>query len=135
MALIGKKFSGNKNKNLIDSFKHAYEGIVYAVIKEKNMHIHVSVAILVIVCGMIFQLSYAEWLACLILIALVISLEMINTAVEAVVDLITTKEDPLAKVAKDTAAGAVLVSAIVAAFIGLVIFVPKIFDYLISIGM
>lgn len=132
MGLFGKKFEANKNKTLKDSFFHAYEGIVYAVTKERNMHIHISMAILVIVFGAIFRISYVEWLVCLVLIALVIYLELVNTSIEAVVDMITTKEDPVAKLAKDTAAGAVLVGSIIAAFIGLVIFLPKIFEFIVG---
>ena len=94
------------------------------------MHIHIIMALLVILGGAIFQISYEEWLVCLTLIALVISLELLNTAVESVVDLITTNDNPLAKVAKDSAAGAVLVSAIISAVIGVVIFLPKILDFI-----
>lgn len=133
MKFLGKKYEGNKNKTLKDSFKHAYEGILYAVTKERNMHIHVSVATIVLIAGALFSINYAEWLICLVLIALVLSLEMVNTAIEAVVDMITTKEDPKAKVAKDAAAGAVLVSSVVAAFIGIIIFLPKIFDFLMNL--
>ena len=133
MGLLGKKFKANKNKTIKDSFIHAYEGINYTVTKERNMHIHVSIASLVVVSGAIFRISYIEWLICLALIALVMSLELINTAVEAVVDMITTKEDHMAKVAKDAAAGAVLISSIISAIIGLVIFLPKIFEFLMNL--
>lgn len=133
MGSLDKKFVQKKNKNIKDSFKHAYEGIIYASSKERNMHIHLSFAVLVVIAGSIFQISYEEWLVCLILIALVISLELVNTAIESVVDMITTKDNPLAKVAKDTSAGAVLVSAFVAAFIGLIIFLPKIFYFIFNL--
>lgn len=134
MGLLDRKYKVKKNKNLYESFRHAYEGIIYVITRERNMHIHVSVATLVIIAGVLFQISYAEWLACLILIGSVLSLEMINTAIESVVDLITTNENPIAKVAKDASAGAVLIMAIISAFIGVVIFLPKIFDFLINIG-
>ena len=124
------KYINKKNKSLKVSFYHAYEGICYTVIRERNMHIHIIMALLVILGGAIFQISYEEWLVCLTLIALVISLELLNTAVESVVDLITTNDNPLAKVAKDSAAGAVLVSAIISAVIGVVIFLPKILDFI-----
>ncbi len=129
-----KKYDNKKNKTLKDSFLHAYEGIVYAMMKERNMHIHITMALLVIVFGIILELSYVEWLICLILIALVISLELINTSIEAVVDLVTTNDSALAKIAKDSAAGAVLFTSIVAAFIGVVIFLPKIINFIINIG-
>lgn len=67
-----------------------------------------------------------EWCICLTLFGLVIALELVNTAIESVVDLVTTERKPLAKTAKDTAAGAVLVAAIMAAIVGLIIFVPRI---------
>lgn len=129
-----KKYDNKKNKTLKDSFLHAYEGIVYAMMKERNMHIHITMALLVIVFGIILELSYVEWLICLILIALVISLELINTSIEAVVDLVTTNDSALAKIAKDSAAGAVLFTSIIAAFIGLVIFLPKVINFIINIG-
>lgn len=133
MGLLDKKHKVNKNKTLADSFYHAYEGIKYSVVQERNLHIHLIFTVLVIVFGCLFSISYVEWLICLVLIALVISLELINTAIESVVDLVTTKENPIAKVAKDTASGAVLVSAFISAFIGLIIFVPKIFDFLVNL--
>ena len=133
MALSGKNHIVEKNKTFRDSFRHAYEGIIYALIREKNMHVHVTMGLLVIVSGVIFNISYIEWLICLIFISLVICMELINTAIEAVVDMITTKENKLAKVAKDTSAGAVLVVSIFAAFVGLVIFIPKVIYFLMNL--
>lgn len=89
------------------------------------MKIHVAVTLLVISAGFILGLSVTEWCICLGLFGLVMALELVNTAVEAVVDLVTAERHPLAKIAKDTAAGAVLIAAIMAAVIGLLIFVPK----------
>lgn len=89
------------------------------------MKIHVAVTLLVIIAGFILGLSVTEWCICLGLFGLVMALELVNTAVEAVVDLVTAERHPLAKIAKDTAAGAVLIAAIMAAVIGLLIFVPK----------
>lgn len=85
---------------------------------------------LVIAAGLVLHLSVTEWCICLVLFGLILSLELVNTAVESVVDLVTEERKPLAKVAKDTAAGAVLISAIMAAIIGCVIFVPKILDFI-----
>ena len=115
-------------KRLIKSFKYAIEGIIYAFKYEQNIIVHTIAMILVIVLGIILKLSYFEWLICLILFGLVIATEMINTSIEAVVDLACPKIDPLAKIAKDTASGAVLVFAITAAISGLIIFIPKIID-------
>lgn len=88
--------------------------------------IHYSALGLVVVFGITLNISITEWCICLILCALVISLEMVNTAVEAVVDLVTRDQKRRAKLAKDTAAGAVLIAAVTAAVIGGIIFLPKI---------
>jgi diacylglycerol kinase len=89
------------------------------------MKIHCLAAALVVIAGVLLGISKEEWIACLLLFGLVMSLELVNTAVESIVDLVTTDRKPLAKKAKDTAAGAVLIAAIFAAVIGLLIFVPK----------
>ena len=83
--------------------------------------------IIVIICGIIFKISKIEWFICFILIAGVISTELINTAIENTVDLITQEKNPKAKIAKDIAAGAVLIWAIFATIIGGMIFIPKMF--------
>ena len=89
------------------------------------MKIHRTVTLLVVIAGLILGLSVTEWCICLVLFGLVMALELVNTAVEAVVDMVTEEFHPLAKIAKDTAAGAVLIAAIMAAIVGLIIFVPK----------
>ena len=86
--------------------------------------------ILVIILGIALKISISEWLICLILFGLVIATEMINTSIEATVDLACNKKDPLAKIAKDTASGAVLIFAITAAISGIIIFLPKIMELL-----
>ena len=88
------------------------------------MKIHCIMAVLVVIAGIILKLSQVEWCICLGLFGLVMALELVNTAVESVVDLVTSEYKPLAKIAKDTA-GAVLIAAIMAAIAGLIIFVPK----------
>ena len=113
-------------KRLINSFKYAFEGIYTGLKTERNMKIHFIIVILVIIFGIILKISKMEWIICIILFAFVISLELINTAIENTVDLITQEKNPKAKIAKDVAAGAVLISAIASAIIGLIIFVPKI---------
>lgn len=113
-------------KRLINSFKYAFEGIYTGLKEEKNMKIHFGIMILVIIFGIILKISKIEWIICVILFGLVISLELMNTAIENTVDLITQEKNPKAKIAKDVAAGAVLVAAIVSVIIGLMIFVPKV---------
>lgn len=119
-----------KKNPLYKSFGYAFEGIFTGIRKERNMKIHCFVMICVIVSGCLFRISTLEWCICFILFGLILSLELVNTAVEAVVDLVTEEKKPLAKIAKDTAAGAVLVAAIMAAAAGLVIFIPKVWETL-----
>ena len=94
------------------------------------MKIHCLAIIAVTCAGTLFRITPVEWCICLLLFALVASLELVNTAVEAAVDLATEERKPLAKIAKDTAAGAVLFSAIVSVVIGLVIFLPYVLELL-----
>ena len=109
------------------SFKYASEGIISTIKEERNMFIHFLIAIIVVITGIYVRLSLNEWLICLLLFALVFSLELINTAIENTVDLVTTKKNKKAKLAKDAAAGAVLIAAIFASIIGIIIFLPKFF--------
>lgn len=115
----------NKKGSLLKSFGHAFCGL-FKGLGERNMKIHLAATALVLVFGFVLSISTVEWLICILCIALVISAELINTAVETVVDMIVGEErTPAAKKAKDIAAGAVLVTAIGAAAAGIVIFLPK----------
>lgn len=123
-----KQISNAKPKGIRQfwtSLGHAIDGIIYAFTVEQNMFLHTMVMIIVIGCGIFFEISVVEWLFCLIMFGLVLATELINTSIEAVVDLITKDYHVLAKVAKDTAAGAVLVFALTAAAGGMIIFLPK----------
>ena len=115
----------DKKGKLSKSFRYAFEGIFTCIRHERNMKIHCVMAVLVVIGGFVLHISQIEWFICLILFGLVMSLEMVNTAIEATVDLVTQERTPLAKKAKDVAAGAVLISAIMAAIIGCIIFIPK----------
>ncbi len=115
-----------KTKKLINSFKYAIEGIISSFRTEQNMKIHVFIMIVVIILGIILKLSALEWIILTIVIALVISAELFNTTIETVVDMITKEKNEKAKLAKDVAAGAVLVLAIGSVVVGLIIFIPKI---------
>ena len=114
----------NRKQPLFKSFCYAFEGIWTGISKERNMKIHCLAVILVTAVGTFVGLTPMEWCICLLLFGMVISLELVNTAVEAVVDLVTEERKPLAKIAKDTAAGAVLFTAIMAVIIGGIIFIP-----------
>ena len=114
-----------KNKKLINSFKYAFKGIGTAFLTERNMKIHVTMMMLVIICGILFKISVLEWFICIACFGIVIGGEMFNTAIEQVVNIAMPEKDPRAKLAKDVSAGGVLVLALAAATIGLIIFVPK----------
>ena len=113
-------------KKIINSFKYAFQGIVQSFKTERNMKVHILIMLLVIIAGIIFEISQTEWCICIILFAIVISAELFNTAIETVVDMITKEKNEKAKLAKDISAGAVVVTAIASAIIGLIIFVPKV---------
>lgn len=126
----GKKASVNRRRKkkttaqtITKSFGHAFDGIL-AGFEERNMKIHCTMAVLVVFFGLVLHISVTEWCICLVLFGLIMGLELVNTALEAVVDLVTKEYQPLAKRAKDTAAGAVLIAAIMAAATGLIIFIP-----------
>ena len=124
-----------KKPPLRKTFGYAFEGILTGIRKERNMRIHTAPMILVVFFGTVLGLSATEWCICLVLFGLVMALELVNTAVEAVVDLVTEERKPLAKIAKDTAAGAVLIAAIMAAVIGCIIFLPKILEFAEDLGI
>lgn len=93
------------------------------------MRIHFGIGLLAVACGFVFKIENNEWLALVIVIGFVFILEIINTAIETLVDLYTEEYHHLAKVAKDTAAGAVMVAAIMSICVGLIIFLPKIINW------
>ena len=117
----------------IKSFGFAWNGIKSVFKSEPNMKIHGVVATLVIICGILFDISIKEWLLCLLCFGFVISMEMMNTAIENIIDLVSPDHNYLAGKAKDVAAGAVLISAIISAIIGLIIFIPKGLNLLMSL--
>ncbi len=117
-----------KKDPLYKSFGYAFQGIFNTIRTERNIKIHCAAAILVTIFGIWLQISKTEWMICFILFGLILALELVNTAVEATVDVFTEERKPLAKKAKDAAAGAVLIVAIFAAVIGILIFIPKLLD-------
>jgi len=117
-------------KRLTNSFKYAFEGILQAYVGEQNLKIHTVIAVLVIIFGFILKISYTEWLVCLVLIGLVLMAEFFNTSIEYLVDLTSPEIHPLAKATKDTASAGVLMMAIISAIIGLIIFIPKLINFI-----
>ncbi|MEK5426777.1 diacylglycerol kinase family protein [Cytobacillus sp. FSL R7-0680] len=118
--------NSRKKQSLVSSFYFAFIGVITAFKAERNLKIHFVMTVLVIFFGIIFELTKTEWLLISFAIAGMIALELMNTAIERVVDLVTTEQHPLAKQAKDIAAGAVLIYAVLTVIIGLSIFLPKI---------
>ena len=117
-----------KEKPLLKTLSYGFNGILYTLKHERNMVIHFLVMILVIIAGIVFKITFVEWGICFVLFALVLSLELMNTALENVVDLVTEEKKAKAKVAKDAAAGAVLIAAIFAVIIGISIFLPRLLN-------
>lgn len=112
------------------SFRYALEGIVASLKTQRNLRIHFCAAVAVIFAAILFRLPPRDVAVLLLVIALVISLELVNTAIEAVVDLATPKWHRLGKIAKDAAAGAVLVAAVFAAAIGVLLFYGPVMEWL-----
>lgn len=115
----------NKPRSLIESFRYAFEGIG-AALRGRNFKIQIAASILVIILGFIFNISESQWLIILLLISLILSLEMINTSIEKLLDFISKEKNPEIKTIKDILAGAVLIVSLIAIITGLIIFIPKI---------
>jgi diacylglycerol kinase (ATP) len=115
-----------KNKNLLDSFNNAINGVVYVLKNERNMKIHLIAAIGILIISLFFKLSRIEFLILLFSIALVIICELFNTAIEIIVDIIVHVYHPKAKAVKDIAAGAVLVSAFFSLIVAYFLFFERI---------
>lgn len=111
-------------KKIINSFKYAIEGLISSFKTERNMKIHILAMLIVVILGFIVKLNKNDWYICIILIGLVISSELFNTAIETVVDMISPEKSDKAKLVKDISAAAVLTLAICAVIIGIMIFIP-----------
>jgi diacylglycerol kinase (ATP) len=109
-------------KTLFDSFNYAFEGIIHVLRTQRNLRIHFLIAIGVIVAAVLLGVQRLELIALLLSIAFVLVAEMINSAVEGAIDVSTTSFDPNAKLAKDIAAGAVLIAAVTALAVGYLVF-------------
>ncbi len=112
-------------KRIKNSFKYAFSGLIDTYRTEQSVWIYIPVALLVILMGFLLKISNYEWMVVVLILGIILSLELVNTALEAVVDLVTKEYKPLAKKAKDTVSAAVLVFAIASVIVGLIIFLPK----------
>jgi diacylglycerol kinase len=112
------------------SFHFAFQGIGYVLRTQRNARVHAAITCLVIVAGIYFQIAAVEWAVLALTIGTVFSAEMLNTVTELAVDLLTQHYHPMAKIAKDVGAGAVLVAAIAAVGVGVAIFGPRVWEML-----
>lgn len=131
MKLLGKKnkFLKTQGKEQFNkSLGHALDGIEYAINHERNIKIEIFISILVSILGFLFKINIIEWCIIIITFSLVLGLELVNTAIERTVDLVTKDYYELAKNAKDVAAGAVLIVSMFSVVIGIIIFLPKVIN-------
>ncbi len=126
MKVLRNKDTGNFFVRYLKSFCHAINGIVYTVLHEHNMIIILLAIFVTTIAGFYFQIKTYEWLFCIASFGAVSASEMINTAIEAAIDLETGKMHPLAKIAKDTASSATLILSVTACIGAILIFTPYI---------
>jgi diacylglycerol kinase (ATP) len=117
-----------RRPSIIESFNYAIEGVIHVLRTQRNMRIHFAIAVAVLVIAVAVGVSRSELIALLLSITFVLVTEMINTAVEGTIDAATTSFDPMAKLAKDIAAGAVLIAAVNAVAVGYLVFAGKAAD-------
>lgn len=117
LILRGKKHS--------IGFAYAWNGLLQVIRRERNFQIHLSVAFIVIIAGFSVKLSIIEWLIVLLIITCVLVAEMVNSAIELLLDYVNPAIHPTAKLIKDMSAGAVLIAAFASIIIGCLIFIPK----------
>lgn len=118
----------DKNNSFLFRLKNALVGVLNTIQTEQNFRIQLLISVMVLLGGIGFKLSTPEWTIIIFCISLVLALELMNTAIENVVDLVTNDYHPLAKKAKDAAAASVLIFSVATAIIGCIIFLPKILE-------
>ncbi len=119
------RLSARRSPSVLQSLNYAFEGVIHVLRTQRNMRIHFAIAVVVLVTAFALDVTKLELIALLLAIAFVLLAEMVNTAVEATIDVAAARFDPLAKLAKDIAAGAVLIAATVAVAIGYLVFVDR----------
>ncbi len=122
----------NFTRGRLFSFKYAFSGLRYVIISQRNAWIHATITLLVVILAVLLKLNLQEWGVLLLAIGLVWTAEIFNTALEALVDLVSPQPHPLAKIVKDTSAAAVLVSAMISILIGLLILLPPLIEVLVK---
>jgi len=117
-------------KRFIDSIKYSLQGIYYTYTKEQSLLIHLVITIILVIMGFTFNISPGEWLTTIIFLGVIVALELFNTAIEAVVDLVTTEYNHLAKVAKDCSSAAVFLATLGGLIAFIIVYAPKIMELL-----
>ena len=117
-------------KRIFASVKNSWNGLKVAYKNEQSMYIHLVCTVILLLLSFLLKISLTQWLIIIAIIGLTLVVELINTAIESTVDLVTKEFHPLAKVAKDTASAAEFVLSVTSAIIALMIFVPKLIDLL-----
>jgi diacylglycerol kinase (ATP) len=123
-----REVSTRRPPSIVESFNYAFEGVIHVLRTQRNMRIHFLIATVVLVIALAIGVSKFELIALLIAISFVLIAEMINTAIESAIDVATTSFDPMAKLAKDIAAGAVLIASANAVAVGYLVFSRKLAD-------
>lgn len=115
-------------KRFFNSFGYSFEGLFYAAKHEQSIFIMMILLVIAIAAGLLLKITLLEWFFILISIGLVLGTELLNTSIEATIDLLTPEYHPLAKIAKDTASASVFVYSLIAFFIGCLVFIPDIVE-------
>lgn len=121
-----------RNTSLVESFRSAAAGLLYATRTQRNLRIHLVVAAAVVGIGLWLGLPVGQWAVLALTVGFVLVSEIFNTVLEALVDLVSPEYHPVARVAKDTTAGAVLLAALVAIVVGLLVLGPPLWERLLG---
>ncbi|MGB2964924.1 MAG: diacylglycerol kinase family protein [Anaerolineales bacterium] len=120
-------------KTRLQSIQFALEGIKYVFITQQNARIHAGFTLAVLILGFIVRISRMEWIGLLLTIGLVWAAELLNTAVEIMMDIVAPEQNPAVKIGKDVSAGGVIVSAFISIVVGLLIFGPPLWGWITGI--
>lgn len=112
-------------KRFTNSIKNSLNGLIYAYLNEQSLTLHAVLTIIVLISGFYFHISKMQWAILVVVMAIIMIAELLNTAIEAVVDMVTDKYHPLAKIAKDCASAAAFIASVLAIGLYLYVFVPK----------
>lgn len=128
MSISNKKIAANSRQSLGQSFQMAFAGIGRAVVTERNFQIHLVATVIVVAMLIWLSATLWEWAVIIMAIVIVLALELVNTALEKLIDFLNPQVHPTIKTIKDMAGGSVLVGALGAVIVGLVIILPKILE-------